>query len=173
MILFYSEQQIVADIFINNLSCFLDDQVIEPLSLQEDKQGVPADLLVIDGRKIHPQRLNKIVRTYSNAPLILISNRKFKSLDAVAIVEESTSMRSIADICRLILKKPIERQQTDFKLTEEVLLKKLAEGASNKEISRDSGLADSTVKYHLRNIYSKMGVKNRTQAAIKAGKFIL
>lgn len=104
---------------------------------------------------------------------MLISNRKFKSLDVTAIIGEDSSVREVADICRLILRKRVARKQLDLNLAEEVLLKKLVEGRSNREISRDSGFALSMVKHHLQNIYSKMGVKNRTQAAIMADKFIL
>lgn len=42
---------------------------------------------------------------------------------------------------------------------------RLAKGAPNKEIARDLGLTDITVKSHLRNVYRKIGVQNRTQAA--------
>lgn len=41
----------------------------------------------------------------------------------------------------------------------------LAQGGSNKEIARILGMTDVTVKSHLRNIFRKIGVQNRTQAA--------
>ena len=40
----------------------------------------------------------------------------------------------------------------------------LAEGASNKEIAERLIVAPSTIKQHLKNIYGKLGVHNRTQA---------
>ncbi len=40
----------------------------------------------------------------------------------------------------------------------------LAQGLTNKEISARTHLAVDTVKTHLRSIYRKMGVKNRSQA---------
>jgi DNA-binding CsgD family transcriptional regulator len=40
-------------------------------------------------------------------------------------------------------------------------------GASNKEIARELGMADGTVKVHLKAIFGKIGVKNRTQAVLK------
>jgi len=45
------------------------------------------------------------------------------------------------------------------------MLKFLSAGKSNKEIARDLGLSPNTVKTHLANLYEKLGVKNRTQAA--------
>jgi DNA-binding NarL/FixJ family response regulator len=42
----------------------------------------------------------------------------------------------------------------------------LRHGASNKEIARKLGMAESTVKVHLRGIMRKLGATNRTQVAI-------
>jgi DNA-binding NarL/FixJ family response regulator len=47
---------------------------------------------------------------------------------------------------------------------EEEVLNYLSLGLTNKEISSRTHLAVDTVKTHLRNIYRKMGVKNRSQA---------
>ena len=44
----------------------------------------------------------------------------------------------------------------------------LAEGLSNKDVGRRLGLSEGTVKVHLHNIYSKLGVKNRTALAVLA-----
>jgi DNA-binding CsgD family transcriptional regulator len=44
----------------------------------------------------------------------------------------------------------------------------LAEGLSNKEIGRRLNISEGTVKVHLHNIYSKLGVKNRTALAVLA-----
>jgi DNA-binding NarL/FixJ family response regulator len=48
------------------------------------------------------------------------------------------------------------------------ILALLAEGASNKEIAAELFIAEGTVKNHVTNILSKMGVRDRTQAALKA-----
>lgn len=47
---------------------------------------------------------------------------------------------------------------------ESEVAKFLAQGLTNKEISARTHLAVDTVKTHLRSIYRKMGVKNRSQA---------
>jgi two-component system nitrate/nitrite response regulator NarL len=46
------------------------------------------------------------------------------------------------------------------------VLELLSRGESNKEIARNLGMVESTVKVHVRVILQKLGVKNRTQAAI-------
>ena len=47
-------------------------------------------------------------------------------------------------------------------------LQLLAEGMSNKEIARVLSLSPRTVNFHLDNIYAKLGVNSRTEAAIYA-----
>lgn len=46
------------------------------------------------------------------------------------------------------------------------ILGKVHDGYANKEIARQLEISDSTVKAHLRSIFQKTGLKNRTQAAI-------
>lgn len=48
------------------------------------------------------------------------------------------------------------------------VLRQLAEGRSNKEIASVLQLAEGTVKNHLSNIFGKLGVLDRTQAALRA-----
>jgi len=47
---------------------------------------------------------------------------------------------------------------------EVTILGALARGLSNDEIAKEFWVAPQTVKFHLTNIYRKLGVKNRTEA---------
>ena len=51
---------------------------------------------------------------------------------------------------------------------EREVLKFLAKGLSNKEIAVSMRLSPSTVKRHVENIFRKLQVKNRVEAAIYA-----
>jgi two-component system nitrate/nitrite response regulator NarL len=51
---------------------------------------------------------------------------------------------------------------------EKEVLHGVAMGQSNKEIGRALGLAEVTIKLHLRNVFRKMAVKSRSEAAVKA-----
>lgn len=46
------------------------------------------------------------------------------------------------------------------------ILKMLASGESNKQISRSLNISAGTVKAHLESLYRRLDVKNRTQAAL-------
>ncbi|HEX9926055.1 MAG TPA: response regulator transcription factor [Anaerolineae bacterium] len=50
------------------------------------------------------------------------------------------------------------------------VLQWLASGASNREIGRRLYITESTVKRHVYNIFGKLNVRNRTQAALQAHK---
>lgn len=51
---------------------------------------------------------------------------------------------------------------------EQEILALVATGASNKEIAGELFIAEGTVKNHVTNILGKLGVRDRTQAALKA-----
>jgi DNA-binding NarL/FixJ family response regulator len=71
----------------------------------------------------------------------------------------------------------LERMQNEFTsldrpdpLTEREteILRLMAGGYSNKEIANSLGVAEGTVKNHVSNILSKLGVRDRTRAVLKA-----
>lgn len=56
----------------------------------------------------------------------------------------------------------------DFSEREAEVLLFLCHGYTNKEIAAQLLITTNTVKTHLKNIYTKLGVSNRTQAAAEA-----
>ena len=59
-----------------------------------------------------------------------------------------------------------------FELSDRELevIRPIVAGKSNHEISKVLHISESTVKFHVNNILSKMGVSDRTQAAMSALK---
>lgn len=53
------------------------------------------------------------------------------------------------------------------------ILRGIARGASNKEIAREHGIAETTVKIHVQHVLRKLDVSSRVHAAIKATEFSL
>ncbi|MCW5730078.1 MAG: response regulator transcription factor [Alphaproteobacteria bacterium] len=58
-----------------------------------------------------------------------------------------------------------------FTPRELMVLQRITEGRSNKEIARTLNISESTVKIHVRSICQKSMVKNRTQAAMLASNW--
>lgn len=51
-------------------------------------------------------------------------------------------------------------------------LRLLARGFSNKEIAEATGVQVKTVKFHISNIFSKLGVRSRVEAALLAQRYM-
>ena len=60
------------------------------------------------------------------------------------------------------------RVSGQFSSREITLLRLVASGHSNKEIASQFGVAESTVKNWLGNLFDRLGVPDRTQAALRA-----
>ena len=48
------------------------------------------------------------------------------------------------------------------------MLAEIARGLSNREIARRLGVSEKTVKTHVSSVLAKLGVQDRTQAAVYA-----
>ncbi len=87
-------------------------------------------------------------------------------------LQPSVAARVIAELNRRST--PSTVSDADQKLIEPLsarekeVLRELARGLSNKEIAAQLGLAEGTVKNHISNILGKLGVFDRTQAALRA-----
>jgi NarL family two-component system response regulator LiaR len=61
------------------------------------------------------------------------------------------------------LTEPLTERETE-------VLKLIARGMANKQIAREMFVAISTIKTHVNNLYRKLGVSSRTQAALYAAR---
>jgi DNA-binding NarL/FixJ family response regulator len=96
-------------------------------------------------------------------------------VNAIKTVAEGGSIVKPAVTQRLL--KGLENLHNDFSSLEQPdpltdreteILRLMAGGYSNKEIANSLGVAEGTVKNHVSNILSKMGVRDRTRAVLKA-----
>jgi DNA-binding NarL/FixJ family response regulator len=83
-------------------------------------------------------------------------------------LEPAVAAKVVAEFARLSRSVP-ELQSTDrFSDRELEVLRCVGQGASNKEIAVALGIAEGTVKNHMTNILAKLGVDDRTRAALRA-----
>jgi DNA-binding CsgD family transcriptional regulator len=61
-------------------------------------------------------------------------------------------------------------EQTRFSEREQQVIELLVQGKSNKQIALALGISQRTVEFHLSNIYAKLGVSSRTEAALRLNK---
>jgi DNA-binding NarL/FixJ family response regulator len=93
---------------------------------------------------LHPDVASKVIASFSSAPI------------EPAVTASATP--AFVGGSNVVLLTERERE----------ILALLARGASNREISETLYIAGGTVKNHLSNILGKLGVRDRTQAALKA-----
>ena len=88
-----------------------------------------------------------------------------RAIKAAAAGQVQLSPAAAARLMRQV-RQPEEPDALTPRETE--VLRLLAEGLANKEIARALGIGEKTVKTHVSNILSKLGVLSRTQAALQA-----
>ena len=88
-----------------------------------------------------------------------------------SVLEPSVAARMMAELNRLTAKegRKVATALADPLSERELgVLQLLAEGCSNKEIGSRLNITEGTVKNHMTNVLGKLGVLDRTQAALKA-----
>lgn len=62
------------------------------------------------------------------------------------------------------------RRSTALSERERTVLHKVADGRSTKQIARELGITERTVKFHVSSIMNKLGAENRAQAVAEAAR---
>jgi len=68
---------------------------------------------------------------------------------------------------RLAIDPEIFEENQDVSHREREILRLVAAGLSNRDIAQAVHLSEATIKWHLHNLFSKLGVRSRTQAVLK------
>ncbi len=88
-----------------------------------------------------------------------------RSIKAAAAGQVQLSPQAAARLMREV-KAPDSPETLTERETD--VLRLIGQGLSNKEIARELGIGEKTVKTHVSNVLSKLGVLSRTQAALHA-----
>lgn len=161
----------------------------------EDSQLVKADIILLDiqlpgingieGVKVikekHPDVAvlmvtihdddERIFKALKNGAIGYLSKKisPDELIEAVEIANHGGSPMS-PNIARKVINSFHNSRSTDIELSEAEtkILQLLAEGASYKGISKEVYLSVDGVRYHIRNIYNKLEVRNKSEAVAKA-----
>jgi DNA-binding NarL/FixJ family response regulator len=88
-----------------------------------------------------------------------------------AFIQPSVTRKVVAEFARMAEREHVRREQPlvePLSAREMEVLALLAEGLSNQEIAERLIIAPGTVKNHVSNILSKLAVRDRTQAVLRA-----
>ncbi len=150
------------------LECSPRSRVLILTSFGEDDKVFPAIRAGAQGyllKDIHPNDLIQAVREAQQGKAQLHPDVTKKLMAAVAA---STLTQEAAPAMASALGQPAGAEE----LTERELeaLRLIARGLNNREIAEKMVISEKTVKTHVSNILGKLGVEDRTQAAIWALK---
>lgn len=127
------------------LTTFDDDQMV----LAGMKAGARGFLL----KDVSLEELLDAIRRVHRGEMLLrpaVTEHVKQGIERIAPAFESTD-----------LPEPLTRRETD-------VLRLLANGHNNREIALQLGTSEGTVKNHCSNIFSKLGVRDRTRAVLRA-----
>ena len=146
---------------------------------------VPVALGIVEWAipQLGAERLLAILRDRPNAPRIIVysaSNdpdvpRRAMAAGAAAFCTREAQHEQLRDIATAVahgrmvfpfmdvraLKRDPRESLTE---REKTIIAALARGRTNTELAAELGISINTVKFHLRNLYDKLGLKNRSQA---------
>jgi two-component system, NarL family, response regulator LiaR len=129
-------------------------RVIVLTSFEDDRQILPA---------IQAGALSYLLKEISGAALV-DAIRKAKEGEAVLHPRVAARLvKALKDPGQCMPEMVLSRRERD-------VLEQIAEGRSNVEIGEQLGIGEKTVKTHITNLLVKLGLRDRTQAAIFALK---
>lgn len=180
--------------FLANLADFSVEIApdLDAALVQIEQQG-PFDLVLVDLNMPGMEGLSglgKAIEYNGGKPVGLLTSNpsshvvtELLEMGGAGIVLKTVSLKNLANEIRFMANggrfipiELIEREKTKSReisrtaLSERemAVLTSLAEGKSNREIGSTLGLAEATVKMHMKAICTKLGASNRTQAVIMA-----
>ena len=120
-------------------------------------------------KDITAEELAMTVRTAARGQMLLQPDIASKAFSALAPARSATPAPNFS-AASTSAPTYIDSTTNIEQLTEREreILALVARGASNRQVAENLYLTEGTVKNHMSNILSKLGVRDRTQAAIKA-----
>ncbi|MFL0250333.1 LuxR C-terminal-related transcriptional regulator [Clostridium neuense] len=147
----------------------IDGLIVKIMIIKDDFELKKREIYNLLREALHYSIENGYLTVYiiEGKPLLQLIKKLKNDKDIELTNKEKEFVQKIIDI-----EEPRKANKEDELLSEreKEVLKVLCEGHSNKEICEILNISLATVKTHLINIYSKLGVSNRVQAVEKAKK---
>jgi DNA-binding NarL/FixJ family response regulator len=152
----------------------LIDGDTDPMMLTSSIRTLKSDTrhhakLCVFSMHVHAERAMRALSAGADAYIVkdVAPNELFRALRTVV----SDGIYVDPRLTSVLLRHRIDKTWMDVEVLsprEIEIVRLIAQGLSNKEISQALMLADKTVKNHVSNIFSKLGCTARTQVAIYA-----
>ena len=120
--------------------------------------------------------LKKLKETESDVKVLILTVHNeleylLKAIDIICKGENYIQPSSIPALNNQLANRDIDKDKIDLLTSREYeVLIQVANGMSNKEIATNLNISERTVKNHISNIFKKIDVSDRTQAAVFAIK---
>jgi DNA-binding NarL/FixJ family response regulator len=140
-------------------------------AMRELRRRVPATRVIILTSFLDDERLLPAVR--AGAAGYLLKNVQPQELTrAIELAAAGEAMIDPAVAARLVDALVDDRvgEQPELTPREHEVLDLIGRGFANKRIARELGIAEKTVKTHVSHVLAKLGVSDRTQAALYAAR---
>ena len=180
------------EIIVEGLRVMLEpfaDRIRVVETIAGDTPDRPCDIALFDtfaGRRhtlarvremLADHAIDKVVLYTWDAPAAFLDDATALRVDGV-ILKSETGVRLVEALERIDRGEPVGIEETAdddaptvLSEREREVLALLAQGASNREIASELYLSVDTVKTHVRRLFAKLEVTNRTRAAFEAERF--
>jgi two-component system response regulator DevR len=141
-------------------------QTFEPVSAVRDLRArIPQMAILVLTAYDDPIWIEELLQAGVQGYVVKSDDLSLRLAHAVRMVAQQRTFLSPTAVSQLTQ----SRQRHTLTIQERSILRLAAQGQSNPEIAQTLGIANGTVRNHLSNIYTKLGVQNR-EAAIRAAQ---
>ncbi|MGH7708823.1 MAG: LuxR C-terminal-related transcriptional regulator [Vulcanimicrobiaceae bacterium] len=134
------------------------------------QHGAPGARICVLSMKLSPELMQRVLATGAEAYIVkdISPGELIRAVKTVASGESYVDPRVAGGLLRRRNTAAGRTEIAELSAREAEVIKLIAEGLANKQISARLNLSEKTVKNHISRIFSKLNINARTQAAVHA-----